>query len=253
MKYTFLFTTLFLFILHFNAFGQFSETISSDRPGQTFSATTLGHKVVQIQTGFEYSEGTGDNTNKHIRSNTFLRVAISERFDLEALVNYRKDEVREQGETMVVGDGFSDTELGFKYSVLTNDGWIPSLSFQGRVLTRLVDEDYKRSSPGMLMNVATKNQINSWLAYAMNIGVTFPRRGISKYIVPATFNFSASISQRWGAFVEMYGNLNDFTPSFDGGVSYLVTNDLMLDLYSGVSSDSWFVEGGVSYRIKWRQ
>ncbi|NME67422.1 transporter [Flammeovirga aprica] len=252
MKYKILLFLLSAFSISHVTFAQFSETISSDRPGQTYSASTLGKHVFQIQTGFNYTEGRNGVENKNIKSNTFLRFALSERFDIEALVNYSKDEIRTQGETIVVGDGFSDTELGFKYSVLRNDGWIPSMAFQGRVLTRLVDKDYERTSAGMLMNIATQNQINDWLAYNMNLGVTFPRRGTSKYILPATFNFSASISPKWGAFIELYGNLNDFEPSVDGGLSYLITDDFMLDLYGGMASESWFVEGGLSYRVKWR-
>ncbi|KXX71980.1 transporter [Flammeovirga sp. SJP92] len=253
MKYKLLLFTITLFFISNFTFGQFSETISSDRPGQTYSSTTLGKHVIQIQTGVNYAENSGDTEMKTIKSNTFLRFAISERFDIEALVNYTNDKVTSQGETTVVGNGISDTELGFKYSVLENDGWIPSLAFQGRVLTRLVDNDYERSSAGMLMNVATQNQINSWLAYNMNVGVTFPRRGISKYIIPATFNFSASISNKWGAFIELYGNLNDFEPNVDGGFSFLVTDDFMLDLYGGFGEKTWFMEGGLSYRIKWRE
>ncbi|MBD0402801.1 transporter [Flammeovirga sp. EKP202] len=236
------------------SYAQFSETVSSDRPGQTYSASTLGKHVFQLQTGFNYTEEKdGDVDRSNINSNTFLRLALSERFDLEALVIYRRDKARTQGETSVVAEGISATELGFKYSVLENDGWIPSMAFQGRVLSRLVNDDYKRSSPGMLMNVATRNQINNWLAYNMNVGVTFPRRGISTYLVPATFNFSASLGKRWGAFIELYGNLNDFEPGVDGGFSFFINNDFMLDLFGGVASESWFVEGGLSYRIKWRE
>lgn len=254
MKHTLL---LSIFVCFYSqCIAQFSETISTDRPGQTFGSSTLGGKVLQLQTGVTFIEEQSLKSNQSWVSNTFLRYGLTESFDIEVLVNWRKDNAQIGGENVTLGEGFSNTQIGFKYNIFENNGWIPALAFQGRVLTRWVGSDYERESAGMLMNFATSNELTTWLSFAMNIGVTFPKRGTVDYYLPSTFNFSSNLNEKWGVFVEMFGNLNNFNPSFDGGFSFLVTPDFMLDASAGVFRtsiyNSWFVDAGLSYRLKWR-
>lgn len=255
MKYIFI---LILWVYFKNiAFCQFSETISSDRPGQTFSATTLGKKVFQIQTGFTYGEEHENERDITLLSNTFLRFALTDNFDIEAMVNWRKDNTLIDDKTTTISEGVSNTQIGFKYNFIENEGWVPALGFQGRVITQLVDSDYKGDKAGMLMNLTTSNMLTSWLSFNMNIGLTFPQKDNIEYYVPATFNFSTGFLEKWGAFIELYGNLNDFNANFDTGFSYLLNNNLMLDCSGGYFKnkflDSWFVDVGVSYRVVWRE
>ncbi|MBB6459271.1 transporter [Flammeovirga kamogawensis] len=248
-----------------NVKAQFSETISSDRPGQSFTATTLGRKVVQVQTGFNFSNEDSDSTPKKSQlSTTFFRLGITETFDFEALVNWRSIRGDVGAKDSLFAQGLSNVQLGFKYQLLENNGWVPSLAFQGRLITKLVGKDYERKNVGMVYNMASYHQLKSWLSVTMNYGLVLPGEssgtddlGIEGYYVPATLNFAFAVTDKVGAFVEMYGNLNYFRPGFDAGFSYLVTNNLMFDIYGGFNNtkviDTWFVEGGLSYRLNWRK
>jgi hypothetical protein len=59
-----------------------------------------------------------------------------------------------------------------------------------------------------------------------------------------------------GVFIENYGNLqqSDFDSFLDGGIAYLINNNLQLDLYSGFGKNDevkdFFVSAGISWRTK---
>jgi len=66
-----------------------------------------------------------------------------------------------------------------------------------------------------------------------------------------------SLTDRLGAFVELFGDVPMSAPgtpatSFDGGFTYLVSENFQLDALAGVglSDDApdWFVGAGVTYR-----
>jgi hypothetical protein len=59
-----------------------------------------------------------------------------------------------------------------------------------------------------------------------------------------------------GGFVEIYGNLDDFTANYDGGLDYTITDNLKIDVSTGWQGqeevDNWFVDFGFSWRFVWR-
>ncbi len=69
-------------------------------------------------------------------------------------------------------------------------------------------------------------------------------------------NLSYSLNAKLGVFVENYGGTEGgvFTTNFDGGISWLLTNDLQLGLNGGYASNqgvnNYFVSAGVSWRTK---
>ena len=60
---------LLLFLSLFSvtmSYSQFSETISSDRPGQSNSPNTVGKMVLQFQTGPQFDGANTDNNNINV-------------------------------------------------------------------------------------------------------------------------------------------------------------------------------------------
>ncbi len=55
----------FIIISITNSFSQFSETIASDRPGQSNSPITVGKLVLQLQTGLQVGGGKADNYKRN--------------------------------------------------------------------------------------------------------------------------------------------------------------------------------------------
>ncbi|MBB3697662.1 transporter [Flammeovirga yaeyamensis] len=257
-----LITLLLLLSILSTTKAQYSETLVTDRPGLTFSPNTLGKKVLQVQTGLNTTNNNQTSPDLEVQSflsTSFLRYGLSDKFDIEAMIDFRNDQININNQQVDSLDlsGVSNTQLGFRYNYTQNDGWVPAIGFQGRLMLRAVSKDYERPNVGMVFNIMTSNQINNWLSFNMNIGAVLPRRNEVDYSLPSTFNFGISISEKWGTFIELFGNLNDFEPGFDTGLSYYVNNNLMLDLGGGYTPtdniDTWFAEIGLSYRYSWRK
>jgi len=72
-----------------------------------------------------------------------------------------------------------------------------------------------------------------------------------------TVALGAGLTDSWGAYVEFFGDIglsaSGTANYFDGGFTYLVAENVQLDVFAGVGlsddADDWFVGAGVSYRL----
>lgn len=237
--------------------GQFAENIRTGRPGQSIGAFALGSKVFQVQSGFTYTsfeDGFGNERNTYGFNNVF-RLGIREKFEVSGVVNYTI-----APENLTTGDrlsGISNTQIGARYNILEPNGAIPALGIQGRALLKFQQEEFRREEVGARFILAAGNRITDWMSYGVNYGLEWAGNGEGP-VQFYTFNLGFSLTDRLGAFVEVYGQIEDFTASYDGGFSYLVNSDLRLDISAGwqdtfITNNNWFIDGGFSYRFDWRE
>ena len=237
------------------SFGQFNETIRSGRPGQSIGPYTVGKKVVQVQSGVNFNQIDNEMTEtSSFSESTVLRIGVWERFELSGVVNWESNQIRTNGDEEYE-KGISNTQIGGRINILEGKGAIPGIGLQGRALLKAQSQAFKRETTGSQFVLATGNQITDWLSLGTNWGVTWDGNNAnprSLYIV----NLSFGLSEKFGGFAEVYGSINELTTNFDGGFSYLVNNDLQLDVSGGWQGSEgvsdWFVDLGVSWRYDWR-
>ena len=247
--------TLLLFFISTVSFAQYAETIATARPGQAIGPRALGEKVFQVQSGVTYNaiDDNGYNLNATTLGTVF-RYGLFERFDLNALVVWQNDDYSyPSGDAQI--SGISNTQVGVRYSITDNDGWLPSLGIQGRLLLKLQDKEYQRMDMGTNFVLATGNTLTESLSLTTNWGMLHAGNDGDaqfSYVV----NLSYGVSDKISVFAETYGGLNDFTSYYDTGLSYLINNDLLLDFSTGWQGQdgvtNWFVDCGVSWRFDWR-
>ena len=236
---------------------QYSETISTDRPGQAIGTTGVGKSVVQVQTGLNTNWiNINDNyKSRTLLSNTVVRFGLLEWLELNGAFNWQDDKVEMGAESTNVS-GVSSTEIGTRMNILGNKGAVPAIGFQASLLLKAQSADYKRDKLGSKFMVTTGNSINDWLSVATNLGITWDGNGNdpqSLYVL----NFGFAITDKIGAIAEVYGSFNEFDANYDAGISYLVSNNVLLDLTAGWQGDSdvsnWFIDAGISFRLDWRK
>jgi hypothetical protein len=234
---------------------QYSETIATGRPGQAIGPRTLGASVFQFQSGFTYTIVDFEDTQftTLAQSNVF-RVGIWERLDINGVLVWQTDEFSGTMENTSMS-GISNSQLGLRYSVMTNKGWRPSVGIQGRVLLKLQDKAYRRESLGTNFVLATGNRLTKSLSLTTNWGLAHSgNNGRPAYSY--AINLSAGVTEKIGVFIELYGGLNDLQTFSDTGISYLVNDNLQLDFSLGWQGENdvsnWFVDAGVSWRFDWR-
>lgn len=237
-------------------FAQYGETIRTGRPGQAIGGFALGKSVFQMQTGYNFNQRNVGETETFITSNTtVLRLGVTEKIELSGLINWQTESYTFEGQNAGNSGGVSNTQFGGRINLSENDGWVPTIGFQARVLLKFQSEIYERDELGTKFVLATGNRINDRFSLTTNWAVSWLGNGqnpISLYVV----NCSYSINDKFGTFGECYGRLDDFSANFDTGLSYLVNKDFQLDASVGWQGEEgvtdWFVDVGISWRFDWR-
>ncbi len=267
-----LIVSIFL-ILPFCCFGQFSESIVSDRPGQSMSPMTVGKKAVQFQVGYSHeslnladpilglSEYTDNNANAKIRWGLLERTEISGQITggESAESNMRGDYV--QSGVQLIG-------VGVRQNIIA----------PGKGGVRLgaeLESRWQRSGDelmysDLLLTISGGLELGDRFSATANSGF-----GIETKELFFTANLGFSVSEKIGVFAEYYpvlGNYQDDSgKSFglkrsyvQGGGYFVADPSFILDFMAGYmvpgdqfnfwnSADGFVVQVGFTARLDWRE
>ena len=238
-----------------------ADSISTDRPGQSNSPSVVAPGTVQLEGGFTFereTDGGDPNTNTLTVPGGLLRVGVLSFLEARVLADgfvYEErsgDNNRSSGSDLTLGGrarlfdqkGFRPaTALDFNLSLptgsdaVTSDGVDPS----GIIIFRWVlDEQF-----ALLTNVGLAST---------SLGKDDSRRAFQ---VTPTLSLTSSITERVGAFVEYYAAFTDEgiddEHAMDGGFTWLVSDDLQLDISAGAglnhAAPDFFVSVGAAWRF----
>jgi len=154
--------------------------------------------------------------------------------------------------------GISFSSVGWRFTILEGEGLKPSVAYQFSMKLNILTEVYKLSQVAPNMNVAASSNITDNLTITINMGADWdgenPRQ-TAFYI----FNVGYSLGDKFGIFVENYGSFGTelLDIKYDGGIAFLINNDLQLDLLGGYGSykgtTSWFASLGISWRVNFSE
>lgn len=261
-------------------YGQHTDQINSNRPGETMSAYSVGKSVIQIETGLygikqkhnllNY-DANGFGIDATLRWGLFM-----ERLELIADIQYQNEKYNSLFNNSNIAD-FKQTILGAKfliydpfknyekkvniYSWKANRkfNWrqlLPAVSlFAGANLT-MADNPYAfspESSISPKIMLITQNHLGDgkWVfvtnIIADYVTTDFPSYG---YVVTLTRGFN----DKWSGFVENQGFKSDFYSDaiVRGGAAYLINKDLQIDasISSSLKDTPSIVYGGIGF--SWR-
>ncbi|CAD5253764.1 MULTISPECIES: transporter [unclassified Imperialibacter] len=237
------------------AAAQYNPTIRSARPGQSVGPFTTGKNVFQVQTGGTYnaySVGNTDVTGTNYTYLASLRYGILERLEIRSAFALRHDKTSVSDLT---AGGLGMWNAGIRYNLLDGHGEKPSLGIQADARFTAVDEDYKAANLAPRIMLIHGQRLTDKLGLTTNWAVAWTGNNTD----PAfnyTVNLSFPLAEKVGSFIENYGTVfnGDFDNRWNTGLSYLVNNDFLLDMSVGYGKNDgvsdWFVDAGVSWRIK---
>jgi hypothetical protein len=244
-------------MLSFVSYGQYNETIRSGRPGQSIGPFTVGKGIFQIQTGmdvFGYENKSAPFKGDGFLNNTVLRYGVAERWEVSALADY-KVEAWKSGNVETDFSGLAAFDIGGRYHIFSGEGLIPSVGLQLRFRLPVLSVDYEIDNVAPRFTIATSQQLSETFTLFTNWGGSW--NGVNSIGTGFyTINLAFPIAGKLGGFVESYGSLTDgdFDSRFDAGLSYLVNNDLQLDVLGGPGSNDgvtdYFLSVGLSWRTK---
>ncbi len=254
LNFTFQSFCLILFLtFQTRSLAQYQETISSDRPGQANSPYTAGKNVFQNQTGIDFAGGSSDILrSQSLIPNTYFRYGLTKQFELNSYWEFRNDSYSTDSLTSKQ-NGISYTSLGTRINILEAKDHSPALGFLFLVGLPLFSNNYTASYMASRFIVIVSQPLGKKFNLNTNLGAVYTGNSAEPdwiYVI----NLAYSINQKWGAFMENYGNYNSvlFENRWDAGFAYLATNDLQLDFYGGLGYNNgnldYFASLGFSFR-----
>jgi hypothetical protein len=278
-KIKILLATVLLTIPSIN-YGQHTDQINSNRPGETMSAYSVGKSVIQIETGLygikqkhnllNY-DANGFGIDATLRWGLFM-----ERLELIADIQYQNEKYNSLFNNSNIAD-FKQTILGAKFLIydpfknyekkVNIYSWKANRKFNWRQLLPAVslfaganftmaDNPYAfspESSISPKIMLITQNHLGDgkWVfvtnIIADYVTTDFPSYG---YVVTLTRGFN----DKWSGFVENQGFKSDFYSDaiVRGGAAYLINKDLQIDasISSSLKDTPSIVYGGIGF--SWR-
>lgn len=268
------------FIISTVHYGQHTDQINSNRPGETMSAFAVGKSVIQLESGFygikehhsiQNYDVNGSGIDMTLRWGLFM-----EKLELIADIQYQYEQVISPmsvvnnsalkqtvfGAKYLIYDPFKNNEKRINvYSWKANHSFnwhqlIPAVSiFAGANLTFSGNPYYfspdAAISPKVILIAQNHLGDGSWVfvtnIIADYIGTDYPSYG---YGITLTKGFNSN----WSGFIENQGYKSDFYSDaiVRGGAAYLLNNSMQIDasISSSLKSTPSILYGGLGF--SWR-
>ncbi len=209
---------LFFFFVNIISWGQ----IITDRPDQTESSVTLPINILQIETGYSFQD---EET-----FNTLFRYGISN--SIEIRLNTNLLFLDNYNGLSLDSPEFGDLELGAKIQILNFKKKHTTIAFLTHLSIPTASKYYSNNGYGTLNRLLISHDLSKTFSIGYNIGYNKIYREKSVFIY--TLSIAKSIN-KWGFYVEIFGEEgnNLIQSNFDSGITYLIKNNLQLDLSFG--------------------
>ncbi|MBI1288915.1 MAG: hypothetical protein GC178_15210 [Flavobacteriales bacterium] len=244
----------------------------------TNAATTVGARVLQFQVGSDFLQTTNNSSWGSGQNGAYaegvIRVGVVERLEVDFLLGYQR-----LGPQRTNGTTGASQNLGYGFrlrgNMLKANGHIPSIGMLAEVTFPQRGTPMYQNSIIPKFLVLIEEQLEERVKLSSNIGMTWVNSPTLQY----TLNLSVSISpkltmylEHFGQYYALYGSLyywgrsdkktDYWYPRLNGGLSFLATKDLQLDVQAGIGKwlvsphpeqKDWYVGLGLSYRVRFKK
>lgn len=241
------------------------EPLVTDRPDFTEASVTVGKDVLQLEFGytFTHNDDAGIRDQSHSWGEPLFRYGL-----LHDWLEFRFAVFPATAHAAALGtddstSGTEDIYLGFKLALTGQDGFLPEMALVPQMTIPTGSDAFTndRVLPGA--NLIYSWEINDKISTAgstqFNLAVDGGSGG--QYTEFAqSWTVAYSLTDELGAYTEWFalipaGEDTERTQHyFDGGFTYLLTDDLQWDIRAGVglnnAADDFFVGTGLSLRLK---
>jgi Putative MetA-pathway of phenol degradation len=221
----------FVFICSNIFYAQEAAPIEADRPDQTETPAIVPKGMFQAETGFVFQKNNLDSKTKSLPT-TLWKYGVNENFELRLITEYVLEE-----ENNSKSSGLTPVYVGFKVKLLDEKGIVPKTSFIAHMsLPNVASKQYKTEFYAPEFRFVMQHNLTEKVSLSYNLGAEWD--GFSAeptFIYTLTSGFS--VTEKLGAYIEFFGFApqNDIANhSFDGGFTFLINHNFMLDLSSGV-------------------
>jgi hypothetical protein len=241
---------VFLILISPIIVAQTTEPIQADRPDQTETPAIVPKGMFQVETGFRFQKN-----NKFSKNNTLPTVlwkyGVNENFELRLITEFLSEKNYDEKQ-----EGLSPIYIGFKVKIAEEKGIVPKTSFIAHIgLPNAASTKYKTEFYAPEFRFVMQHTLSKKMSLSYNLGAEWDGFSAEPTFL-YTLTTGYSITQKFGSYIELFGfapQKDKATHNFDAGFTYLINNNFMLDLSSGIgitknAPDHYFALG-FSFRI----
>jgi Putative MetA-pathway of phenol degradation len=249
-KITLLFVFCLFSIMSFAQETETTEPIQTDRPDQTETPALVPKGMFQVETGFSFQKNDRDN-NTSTTPSSLWKYGVNENFELRLITEFSSEDINNQKTS-----GLNPVLIGCKIKIAEEKGIWPKTSFIGHMsLPNLASKEFKSDYFAPEFRFVMQHTLSEKMSFSYNLGAEW-----DGFTPEPTFIYTIatgySISNNWGSYIELFGfapQNTEASHNFDGGLTYLINNNTMLDVSAGVglteNSFQHYFALGFSFRI----
>ena len=242
------------------------RALVTDRPDQTESSVVVPRGFWQLEVGWVFTRDDEQHirTEVHELPSSLLRIGLSQNVELRIGWTGWMDAETRSSDFEAASDGFGDAEVGVKIHLAAERGRRPETALLLSTSVPIGKEVFTSDRFDPALRLAFAHTLAERVALGYNFGVSFDsqlggdgdRDTLSSAFYTVALGFE--LSERWGAFVEGFGEFpasasGDATHAVDVGLTYLLRDNLQLDLAGGYglsdAADDRFIGLGLSMRF----
>jgi hypothetical protein len=229
---------------------QNAEPIQTDRPDQTETPAIVPKGMFQVETGFSFQKNDS-NSNTNTLPSTLWKYGVNDNFELRLITEFVLEKTADQSVS-----GVNPILIGCKIKISDEKGIFPKIAFIGHVLIpNRASTKFKSDYFAPEFRFVMQHTLSEKMSFSYNLGAEWD--GISPeatYIYTVATGYS--FTDKFGTYVELFGfapQNNKANHNFDGGITYLINNNFMLDLSAGFgvtdNAPAQYFALGFSFRI----
>lgn len=224
-----------------------AQQIVTDRPDQTEASSIVPLKSLQIEAGTLFLRSGGVQANTY--PSILWRYGISETFELRILTEYETNKIMNSS---IKSSGISDIQIGTKIQLFRKEGVNTEIAFLSHLIVPSAKDEISNGKLGTINKLSISHSISEAIGLGYNLGYDNFGTGSGSLTYSVALGFS--LSEKWGLYVEPYGefvNFDNHFASFDAGFTYLVNNNLQLDISygTGLNYEMNYFSTGFSWLI----
>ena len=239
------------------------EPLVTDRPDFTESSVTVGRRVAQLEMGYTYifdDDGT-DQTIGHAYPQMLLRYGVfAEWLELRVFWNYANEEVTGGAPSRASGSDYLG--LCLKIALTPQECWLPEMALIPQMTVPTGSRAFTTNEvmPGVIWIYSW--EINDWLSTAGSSQMNRAQDEVTLdtyHEFAQSWTFAYSLSDKLGAYTEWFALIPTGADTarpehfFNGGFTYLISNDIQFDIEAGVglndAAADYFLGTGLSIRF----
>ena len=243
------------------------EPLVTDRPDFTEASSTVGLGVVQLEVGYTYTrdDDPTQSVENHSYGEPLLRIGmLANWFELRVGWNY-VNEITVAGTQKNTQSGSEDLYLGAKIGLTPQDGLLPEMA----LIPQMDVPTATSSGAGGFGSGEVLPGVN-WI-YGWEINDCISTAGSSQFNrrlddqtqqpfveFAQSWTIGYSLTEQMGAYTEWFvlvpdgADTNRTQHFFNGGITYLMSDNIQFDVRAGVglndAADDYFVGSGFSIR-----